>query len=151
MAGLNWEMKHECAQPCVMAGLKEIIWKLARAWLNRLVLKTSDRKRSIRSNRIVSVSSKVITWHYPQSVLYLIYHNQVWRKPSSICWVCFYEVLSTNPTLRKFTQCWQKGRFAKSLGLRKKASRIDTCNFRHLRGFIGSPIARKANQSANTS
>lgn len=98
-----------------LAPLRRVFTEICESWFNRLVLKTSDHKRSIRSNRIVSAN---------------IYHNQVWRKPSSICWVCFYEVLSTNPTLRKFTQCWQRGRFAKSLGLRKKASRIDTCNFR---------------------
>lgn len=58
-----------------------------------------------------------------------IYHNQVWRKPSSICWV-YFEVSSANSTLRKFTQCWQRGQFAKLIGLRKKASRVGTCNFR---------------------
>ena len=32
----------------------------------------------------------------------------------------------------KFTQCWQRGWFAKPLGLRKKVSRVGTCNFRPL-------------------
>ena len=31
MTGLDLEIKHEQAQLCVMAGLKEIIWKVGRA------------------------------------------------------------------------------------------------------------------------
>ena len=38
----------------------------------------------------------------------------------------------------KFTQCWQRGLFAKQLGLRKKANRVGTYNFRHSLGFIDS-------------
>lgn len=62
-----------------LAPLRRVFTEICESWFNRLVLKTSDHKRSIRSNRIVSAN---------------IYHNQVWRKPSSICWAClmrFYQ------------------------------------------------------------
>lgn len=52
-----------------LAPLRRVFTEICESWFNRLVLKTSDHKRSIRSNRIVSASSKMITWHCPQNNL----------------------------------------------------------------------------------
>lgn len=52
-----------------LAPLRRVFTEICESWFNRLVLKTSDHKRSIRSNRIVSASSKMITWRCPQNNL----------------------------------------------------------------------------------
>ena len=49
--------------------LRRVFTETCESWFNRLVLKTSDHKRSIRSNRIVSASSKMITWRCSQNNL----------------------------------------------------------------------------------
>lgn len=52
-----------------LAPLRRVFTEICESWFNRLVLKTSDHKRSIRSNRIVSASSKMITWRCSQNNL----------------------------------------------------------------------------------
>ena len=42
-----------------LAPLRRVFMETCESWFNRLVLKTSDHKRSIRSNRIVSASNVI--------------------------------------------------------------------------------------------
>lgn len=58
MTGLDLEIKHECAQLCVMAGLKEIIWKIGRVVEYDGLENRYTISRIIGSNPIFSASRR---------------------------------------------------------------------------------------------